>query len=55
MAKVLKRGDQEQLVSSINFEVKAFGEPEDRTLRFIGSDETPDRDGDIISLNGWDL
>jgi uncharacterized protein len=55
MAKILKRGDQEQMVSALNFEVKQFGEPEDRTLRFIGSDETPDRDGDVISVAGWDL
>lgn len=55
MAKVLQRGEQKSMVSSMNFEVKSFGEMEERVLRFIGSDETPDRDGDVISVNGWDL
>lgn len=27
----------------------------DRTLRFIGSDETPDRTGDIVMVEGWDV
>lgn len=35
--------------------VKAIGRPEDRTLRFIISDETPDRDNDIINVEGWDF
>jgi len=26
-----------------------------RTIRFIGSDESIDRDGDTISIDGWDL
>lgn len=27
----------------------------DRMLRFIGSDETPDRTGDVVSVDGWDV
>lgn len=55
MAGTIKRGENEMKVSSLNFEIKEVGQPEDRTLKFIGSDETPDRDGDVISVNGWDL
>lgn len=55
MAGTIKRGNTEMKVTSINFEVKELGHESDRTLRFIGSDETPDRDGDVISVNGWDL
>jgi hypothetical protein len=29
--------------------------PEKRTLTIIGTDETRDRDGDIISINGWEM
>jgi HK97 family phage prohead protease len=38
-----------------NFEIKQMGEESDRTLRFVGSDETPDRDNDIMEVNGWKL
>lgn len=55
MANVIQRGDKEMNVASINFEVKELGVPEDRCLRFIGSDATPDRDGDTIDPKGWDL
>ncbi|MBU5253333.1 HK97 family phage prohead protease [Lysinibacillus capsici] len=41
--------------STFNFQVKQFGQEEDRTLRFIGSTEVPDRDGDIILASGWEL
>lgn len=41
--------------STFNFTVKQFGEEEERILRFIGSTETPDRDGDVISADGWEL
>lgn len=51
----IKREGQELNVKSMNFTVKEIGVPEDRTLRFIGSDATPDRDGDIIMPEGWDL
>lgn len=35
-------------------DVKQIGDPKDRVLRFCISDETPDRDGDIINVEGWD-
>ncbi len=38
-----------------NFDIKQVGPEEDRVLRFIGSDETPDRDNDIIEVAGWKL
>lgn len=41
--------------STFNFQVKQFGQEEDRILRFIGSTEAQDRDGDIISSSGWEL
>jgi hypothetical protein len=37
----------------INFEIKQIGPESDRVLRFIGSDETADRDLDIIESTGW--
>jgi len=37
-----------------NFEVKEV-EGEENTLSFTGSDETPDRDDDVISVDGWEL
>lgn len=40
---------------AFNFKVKTVGAEDDRTLRFIGSTETPDRDGDVISADGWEL
>jgi len=36
-------------------EIKQVGEEKDRILRFIGSDETADRDRDIIEYSGWQL
>lgn len=39
---------------TINFEVKHLS-MEERILRFIGSSEDKDRDGDIILSSGWDL
>lgn len=35
--------------------VKQIGPESERTLRFVGSDETIDRDGDIVDVAGWDL
>jgi hypothetical protein len=35
------------------FTVKQVGAESDRVLRFIGTDESEDRDGDIIKANGW--
>lgn len=37
-----------------NNELKAV-DIENRTLHIIGSDETPDREGDIIMVKGWNL
>lgn len=41
--------------STFNFEIKQIGQAEERILRFIGSTEAEDRDGDIISSSGWEL
>ncbi len=38
-----------------NFDIKQVGPDEDRVLRFVGSDETPDRDNDILEVAGWKL
>jgi len=38
----------------MNFDVKAV-EGNDNVLEFTGSDETVDRAGDIMTLEGWDL
>ncbi len=54
MAHVIKRGDSELYVSASPFEVKEVS-PEERVLQFIGSDENPDRDNDIIEVTGWEL
>jgi Escherichia/Staphylococcus phage prohead protease len=35
------------------YQIKQVGPEEDRTLRFIGTDESEDRDGDIITADGW--
>jgi hypothetical protein len=42
---------------SINYKESPFQVSElgPRMLRFIGSDETTDRSGDIVDLNGWKL
>jgi len=40
---------------TIDFEIKQVGDPEDRTLEFIGSTAHVDRFGDIIEVEGWDL
>lgn len=55
MGDKFKKALNEMKVKSLPFHVKEVGQPEERTLRFIGSDETPDRDRDIISVNGWEL
>lgn len=39
---------------AIDFKVKQLGQNE-RRLRFIGSSEAEDRDGDIILASGWEL
>ena len=40
---------------TIDFQVRQIGNPEDRTLEFIGSTADVDRYGDIIEVAGWDL
>lgn len=41
---------------SVRVQVKQLKSPtENRVLRFIGSNETEDRDGDVIRANGWQL
>ena len=45
----------EKINKILNFDIKQIGEESDRTLRFVGSDETPDRDNDIIEVTGWKL
>jgi len=35
------------------FQIKQVGDPADRVLRFLGTDESEDRDGDIIKADGW--
>lgn len=54
MAQAIKRGETELYVSAMPFEVKEV-EGQDRVLQFVGSDETPDRDNDIIEVAGWEL
>lgn len=41
-------------VSSFNLAVKSASAT-GRVIRFIGSDESVDRDGDTISIDGWDV
>lgn len=38
-----------------NTEVKQAPGGDERVLRFVASDETPDRDNDIIEVAGWEL
>lgn len=40
---------------ALGFQVKQLGQDDDRTLRFIGSTEAEDRDGDVLAINGWEL
>lgn len=37
------------------FTIKQVGPESDRVLRFVGTDETSDRDGDILTASGWDF
>jgi HK97 family phage prohead protease len=45
----------DKILKTLYFDIKQVGEEDERTLRFVGSDETPDRDNDIIEVNGWAL
>ncbi|MFJ8531684.1 hypothetical protein [Bacillus sp. NPDC094106] len=40
---------------TIDFTVKQIGSEQERKLRFIGSCEHADRDGDVILASGWEL
>lgn len=40
---------------TIDFAVKQIGSEQERILRFIGSCEHADRDGDVILASGWEL
>ena len=37
------------------FTIKQVGPESDRVLRFIGTDASEDRDGDIVTADGWDF
>ena len=45
----------EQEFGTLTTEVKAVGDVDDRTLRFIGTTAVRDRMGDEIPLSGWDF
>ena len=42
-------------LDSAQFHVRAVGAPEERTLEFIGSDETVDRYREVLLVKGWDI
>ena len=52
--KPVLRNDKEIFVQDFTGEIKGVN-LEKRTLTIIGTDETRDRDGDIIRVNGWML
>lgn len=39
----------------LSCKVREIGKAEDRTLRFVGTDETPDRMNSIIKADGWEF
>ena len=43
------------IYKQVSTQVKAAPGKDPRVLRFIGSNESVDRDGDIIDLDGWDV
>lgn len=45
----------ELIRKDIDFEIKAVGDPDERTLEFIGSTADVDRYGDVIEVEGWEL
>jgi len=45
----------ELIHKTLDFAVKQVGDPQDRTLEFVGSTADVDRYGDIIEVAGWDL
>lgn len=44
-----------ELQKKIYTTIKQASNDADRTVQFVISDETPDRDGDIIMVDGWDF
>jgi len=50
-----KGAGEEMVIRTIDCEIRQVGSPEDRTLEFIGSDETKDSYGDVIEVAGWEL
>ncbi|MEK4222375.1 hypothetical protein N1I86_10340 [Bacillus sp. FSL W8-0116] len=44
-----------KIKKKLDFRVKQLGQEDNRILRFIGSNEARDRDGDIILASGWEL
>lgn len=40
---------------TVDFKVKDIGIENKRILQFVGSTAAPDRDGDILEVNGWEL
>jgi len=51
---VIKRDDKEVTASDLVGVVKSVN-LDKRTLRILATDETRDRDGDVISMKGWDF
>ena len=45
----------ELIRKDLDFDIRQAGDPEDRTLEFIGSTGHVDRYGDVIEVEGWDL
>lgn len=50
-----REGPPRLALPSINVHVRQVGDPADRTLEFIGSDESIDRYDEVIAVAGWDL
>ena len=45
----------ELIRKDLDFDIRQAGDPEDRTLEFVGSTGHVDRYGDVIEVGGWDL
>lgn len=45
----------ELIRKDLDFDIRQAGDPEDRTLEFVGSTGHVDRYGDVIEVEGWDL
>jgi len=55
MAKEIFKHDGKQVYGSDFASVVKSVDSDKRTITFIASDESVDRDGDIIKIAGWDL